>query len=231
MARTAKNASAPHEVVFSRLSLSVRWSTVLLPFEQVRLLPLLETEGYVVGRQLSTPGLLAEAEASGEIGRKGGSVLRLNLDRLTLSLDSSSPESLVAEFDLVEEMLGRGLGFNSSEHAHFYELLVNAIVSLDRSAIDLMRSTSLSPDLCKPLSVVFGTASLRNVALKLVSPDGTAHGPDWREFLIEPSFRGQGGLRVNTVYRSVERGPVVALAASIKDVVLRAVGVLEGLND
>lgn len=229
MARTVTKDPVPHEILFSRLHLTVRWSTVLLPFEQVRLLPLLETDGYVMSQQLIALGA-AGVEVGGEIARKGASVLSMNLDKLSLALESSSPESLVAEFDLVEEMLWRGVGFSSSQHAQFYELIAQAIVNLDRSAIDLMRSLNLSSEVSDPLSEAFGVGSLRDVTLRLVSTEGTALGPDWREFQIEPSFRSQGGLRVNVVYRSKERAPVVAFASSVEERVSRAVGMLKRFN-
>ena len=218
-------------IAYTRLHLAVRWSTILLPFEQARFLSLLPGEGYVVSPEVAE-GLrgFTAAAASGRVARKGKTALDMDVDKATLGIEASEPGSLISDFEEIEMLLESQLGFGSREHAHFYELLASGLITVNRPALDLMRSLELSASVTEPLSAAFGLGRLRDVSIKLVQEQGTALSPNWCEVQIDPSFRSDDQLRFNIVYRSGNRDEVLGFATRTEAALTAAARVLETLD-
>lgn len=233
MAQRRQPTKAEYDIDFARLHLSVRWDTVLMPFEQSKLLSLLPNEGYVLDeslRRLAPFG--AWQEASGPIARKGETTLIMNSDSLVLGIEARDENALVDEFNAIEEFLRQRLLFDSPRHALHYEFLAQMLAWTELNAIEVLRRLDLGNAVVSRISETLGIGPAHNLSLRITPADGVVHSANWWDFHIEPSFRSpQHCYRLAVVYRNAERQRVVDFAKGITDTIRNTLHLLERTNE
>lgn len=233
MAERRTSRVPAHEIEVLRLVLTVRWNTVLLPFEQPRFVSALPDEGYVLSEEVVRAGrpFGGAIEVSGRIARKGNTTLVMDPDKLTMGLESKSAESLVADFENLEELLRRQVFFDSARSAWFHEFVEQMLVWSDRSPIATFRSANIGGDLGGRLAGKAGFPNAANVSMRLAPAEGTPLDPYWWDIQIEPSFRSpERCLRFTVVYRSPQREEVMEFGRGIEKTALALIAELEGRN-
>jgi hypothetical protein len=222
-----------YEVDFVQLHLSVRWNTFLLPFEQSKFISRLPDEGYVLdGRVRQTVLGSPFQEASGTLARKGTTSLVMEMSTPTLGLNAENGQTLVEEFDLIEETLRKNLSFDSPQHASFYEVLASALVWTKQDALQVLRRLGSVQDITSRFAERTGMGPASNVAMRFVPAKGEMHSADWWDVHIEPSFRSPHQCyRVTVVYRHPERSEVIQVAENIVKVIEHSIESLEASNE
>lgn len=229
MATRATQGSDRYQIDFVQLHLSVRWNTFLLPFEQSKFISRLPDEGYALDERVRQTLLGSPfQEASGTLARKGTTSLAMEMRTPTLGLDGENGQTLVQEFDLIEEMLRKNLSFDSPQHASFYEVLASALVWTKQDALQELRRLATVQAITSRFSEKTGIGPAANVALRFVPAKGEMHSADWWDVHIEPSFRSPHQCyRVTVVYRHPERSRVIQVAENIAKVIENSIESLE----
>lgn len=215
------------------LQLSVQWNTILLPFEQSKFMSLLPDEGYIVDEQANVPQTFGTyPEVSGLIARKGTASLTMETRKPTLGIKAEDGKSLVEEFDTIEEVLRNRLSFDSTAHASFYEVLVNALVWTNQDALAVLRVLGTAGSIASRFSEKMGIGPAVYGGLRLIPVTGEINSPDWWDIRIDPSSRSPHECyRVQIVYRNSERSKVTELTSGMEQFVHTLIELLEESND
>lgn len=222
-----------YEIDFVQLSLSVRWNTILLPFEQRKFTSILEDEGYILDERLTEPSSFGSyPEFSGTIARKGITSLTMDTRRLILGLHAKTGQSLTEDLGFIEDILKSGVSFDSPQYASFYEVLANALVWTEQDALAVLRKAGASSPFASRFSETTRIGASSNVSLRLVPTDGETHSERWWEFQIELSPRSPHNCyRVQIVYRSPERSKVTDLTKDIERFIQTSIELLEETDE
>jgi hypothetical protein len=222
-----------YEIDFFHLRLSVRWNTVLLPFEQYKFVALLPDEGYVLDERLNEPRPFGTyPEFGGTIARKGTTTLIMDTRSLILGLEAKNGQSLAEDFDVLENALRSELSFDSPEHASFYEILSNALVWTKQDALAVLRKLGVNNLMASRFSEATDLGPAANATLRLVPTSGEVHSENWWEFQIEFSPRSPHNCyRVQIIYRSPERSKVMDLTKDIERFIRTSIELLEETDE
>lgn len=206
-------------IVSATVRLSVRYLSVLFPFNQSILLSVLPRIGFVTPQNVPLPPSRTRLAATGQIATKGDVRLSIQDEKFVLGVSAPDVEAAVRELGSVEDLLTKELGFDSEGHAHFYEVIADMVVAADCSPIEVLPSCFSGVKLFGDLSQILGQA-VSNFTLRLVPPSGSPTERNWFDITIEPDLTNPTHwYSVNTVYRQQERQKVLTFTLKLPDTV------------
>jgi len=216
------------QIQYQKLHLSVRYNTVLFPFDVTRFVQVLPESGYVVRDELVGPVPFgARVRVTGSVAHKGEIVLAINMDRNSVGIDAIDVDTLVSEMDALEDLLLDRLGFDSQKSAFFYELLAEAEVSTDRSPAEVLGSKFIQQGIFRSLSTAIGEPTT-NFGFRLVPTNANPNQPEWHDIRIQPDVaRATTHYYLATVFRSAERSKVMDFASRLTGILSDALTELE----
>jgi hypothetical protein len=211
---------------YRTLSVSLRYDTVLFPFESLLFLQSLADLGYAFPEPQQPP-LGGRVDVGGVLGRKGGVAVHLNIDKMVLGVSANDPQSLLTEFDAVERIVSTQFGIQGETHAKFYELLAGMVVDAGKPPLEVWEAHRRSIPLADNLSSILGT-EMAPFGLR-VSPIGKEpNRAEWFDVKVEPDV--QTNCRAHTVeivYRKPDRSSVMAFTASLERTVMALIEAIE----
>lgn len=209
-----------------RLHLSVRWDGFLFPFEQRKVLNMLPDQGYVVDEGVTQSPPFSEV--SGVIARKGATSLSMDPSKPALGLENLDAQTLVADFDSIEDALRDGLSFESSERAAFYEVLYSSLVWTDKNALEVLKNLRPEDNMATKFTEFAGFGDAASASLRLVSLSGQIHSADWWDLAVDPSFRSpEQCYRVSLVFRNPKRSRTIGVTKDIAQMVRSTIEIME----
>jgi len=209
-----------------RLHLSVRWEGFLMPFEQHKALSLLPDQGYVVEEAVTEAPPFTET--GGVVARKGATSLSMDPTKPNLGLSNLDAQTLVEEFDIIEDGLRKELSFESSERAAFYEVLYSSAVWTDKNALEVLKKLHPEDPLAAKFAEFAGLGAAASASLRFVPITGRLHSADWWDFVIDPSFRSpEKCYRVSLVFRNPDRGRTIGVTKDIDQIVRSTIDLME----
>lgn len=188
--------------------LSVRYRTVLFPFDPTGLFRLLPTLGYVLTEGIPTSVSPRQGvDVKGVVARKLDTSLSLNTDKQMLTVSSPELDTCLDEMDRIESAIGEELGIDSDSLSLFYELLAELQVRSPASPVEALSAQLESVPLVQALSCALGE-DLQGFGLRL-SSGAEPNAANWVDIQISPEIRApQDSFTVNVVFRNVDRKEV-----------------------
>ena len=205
----------------TRFAALVRWRTIHFPVHQWKLLRILPENGYLMAEGMldTRPAFGSSAEITGAVGHKGTVALILDANKPSMQLDGVDIPVLLDEFDELEALLSKELGFESNEMARFYEIDAQVLVWSKASPIETFRKHSSHWPILEKAQEVVGSRPLAPYSLKLVSSDSMPGAEDWFELTLEPAARSPETAYLGVLtFRAAERNVIWETAARVQEV-------------
>ncbi|MBI4336758.1 MAG: hypothetical protein HY683_02865 [Chloroflexi bacterium] len=224
---TSTNA---HEIMFTRVRLTVRVDSLFFPLDYGDIAKVLPTLGYELLEKRLPVELPAGARlaVSGRIAQKEPYYVHLSVDRGFIGVDGDEPAGVLSEFKNLLQLLEETYHPDFGKQARFYEIIVDATVRGKGDPLQVLATLSRSIQLLTNLQPLLGEKDLASFGLRLV-PRGASPGEDeWFEWRIEPLVpRPKTHYTASVVYRSPNRENVETRLASLEDTLDKLVSQLE----
>ena len=206
-------------IVSATVRLSVRYLSVLFPFNQSIFLSVLPRIGFVTPQSVPLPPSRTRLAVTGQIATKGDVRLSIQDEKFVLGVSAPDVETAVRELGSVEDLLKQEVGFDSEGQSQFYEVLADMVVAADYNPIEVLPSCFTGVKLFGDLSQILGQA-VSNFTLRLVPRPGSPTERNWFDITIEPDLTNPTHwYSVNTVYRQQERQKVLTFTLKLPDTV------------
>jgi hypothetical protein len=213
---------------YSQLSLSVKYSSVLFPFEPIQFLRALSKQGFILPESVGGPVPLGmRAEFSGIVGRKGEVSARLDAARQILGVHAPEVKSAVTEMDLLESLIKTEFSLDSSSLAQYYELLASLTVKAKKNPLECWQTHSAQlPIIEKAAQVIGMEVSLFGVMLTPKGEDPNR--ADWLDIRIQPLIQSaRDHHNVEVVFRRSRRDEVFAFARKLDNTLSNLLALVE----
>jgi hypothetical protein len=173
-----------------RMSLLVRWRTILFPFEQSQLIKQLPENGYVLTDEIRNriPSYGARVEVTGVVARKGDVSLIFDTSRPGFQIEGADNESMVDELDILEGMISDSFNVESESIARFYEVDAQALIRSRKSPIEVVRLYGADAGKFEQIGDIIGIET-GAYGFKISSMMSQPSDEDWFEMLLEPNSR------------------------------------------
>jgi hypothetical protein len=220
------------ETRYSRVALTVRYESVLFPFDALAFTLSLSKLDFFLPEKLdeaiaSLP-LGARLEPSGTIARKSDTIVRLNTDRQVLGVYGTSSQQCLQQMDGIESLLKEEFGVDSPAHALFYEFLADLTVAADSSPLQRWASLLAPVPLIQEVSELLGV-QMCPFGLRLVPKGSVPNQIDWFDMRIEPQVHSpEEKYYVNVVYRKASREAVCGFARDFDQTLQGLFNLVEG---
>ncbi len=209
------------------LSLSLKYNSVLFPFEAVQFLKALSKQGYLLTDPIGPMPLGMRAEVSGIVGRKGDVAVRLDMPRQILGVSAPDAKSAVAEMDALESLVKAEFGFESSHLAQYYALLAGLTIRAKKNPIASWQAYAAQLPLIEKASQALGMkVSLFGIHL---TPQGQVpNQADWCDIRIEPFTPSASDHHsVEVIFRRARRDEVFTFTRRLDDIISDLVSLVE----
>lgn len=217
-----------HLPVYRRLSLAVKYNTVLFPFDSIHFIRALSKRGFVVPESVGPVPFGTRAQVSGVVGRKGNISVRVDTDRYIVGVEAPVIEQVLDEMDAVENLLAEEFDLQSPRLAHYYEFLADMTIRARRNPLESwpmhFSTTSIMGRFAEVLGMDVAPFGVRLVARGVV-PDQ----PDWLELRVEPSIQSPTDHHfVEVVFRGSDRAAVSEFIRKFEASTRNLLSVVEG---
>ena len=214
-----KTSNSGGKIVSSTLRLSVRYLSVLFPFNQQAFLSALPQIGFVLPQ--SPPPLPSKMRfaVDGLIATKGNINLSLKTDKFVLTVMGHDAGATVAALESIENLLKQQLGFDSEGQAYFYELDADLIVEAECDPREVLDSSMSNSSVFANLSKIVGQ-TVSNYSLRVAPPSRHPTELNWLDLAIEPEITNPTRwYSVAVICRQKERQRVVNFTSELPDTI------------
>lgn len=217
---------------YGRLSLAVKYETVLFPFDVAQFLRALPRQGFFLPESLEEATLAipirARIEPSGIVAKKGEITVRLDVDRRVLGVLSLDPEATLTEMESLESLLRDELGFDSPTVAQYYEFLGSVSIHAQRSPLESWTAHLAQVPVVEQASKLIGT-EVSPFGLRLAPAGGVPNQLDWFDIRIEPRVQAPTEYHyADMVFRHPARDRVFAFVGNLDHLLEELVSLVEG---
>ena len=210
-------------------TLSVRYATVLFPFDVTKLLGLLPSLGYILADEVVSPlsrGFKVES-VDGPVARRMNTVLRLHTRSLTLTVESPDISSCVDELTRIESLLQTELEVNNPELSSFYELVAEFAANAEKSPLEAWRTQLADVPVIAKLSKVVGR-DLSAYGLRLTPTNSIPNQENWLDIRIEPQVLAPHREHlIHVIFRDCNRDEVERFARALETTLEQIVSLVE----
>ena len=215
-------------VGYRQLSIAVKFSSVLFPFDTIQLLRTLSKQGFVLPEQISRPVTIGmRLEISGIVGRKGEVSVRVDEPRQVLGVSGPDTKSVLTEMDSLESTLKAELGFDSSSSAHYYEFLASLIMRANKNPLESWQSHFAQTPILRKISEVVGS-EVSVFGLRVGSKGEVPNQANWFDIRIEPLVQSaKEHHSIEVVFRHSRRGEVIAFVRKFDDMLTAILSLVE----
>ncbi len=211
---------------YRSLVFSVRFETVIYPFDTYEFLLALESLGYIPPETPEQP-VGGRLEIKGIVGRKGGTSVRINPEKMVLGVGAQAIDDLLIEFEAVEKLLGTEFQFDSDEASLFYELITSASIRSENSPLESWARRGNDIGFLNSLSDALGV-KVAPFGMRLSPATESPNQNDWFEFRLEPAVSSPEDTHwLEVVYRSANRDAAMAFVKNLDALVDSVLKVVE----
>ena len=216
-----------HPLTYHQLSLSIRFNTVLFPFDAAQFFRALEKNGFVLDDKIASTPFGARIEVSGFVARKVDTSIRIDTNRQVLAVHCPDPNIAVEQMTLLESILMKEFGLDASTLAEFYEIIVNVTQDASVNPIAGWSKRYENDPLTHMVSRLIGKPVFpfgAKFATQSVVPNHT----DWFEievspFVIAPTEKHN----IEIVYRNANREDVFGFMRRLENILHELVELVE----
>ncbi|TKJ30156.1 MAG: hypothetical protein CEE40_05785 [Chloroflexi bacterium B3_Chlor] len=223
---------SPLQPTYNRLSLSVKYISVFLPFDIPGFLQVLREQGYFVTPSLEEATAAvpfgARLGASGLVARKADVGIRVDGDRQILGVVAPNASTALTEMDSLESLLKDGTGVDSPGLAQYYEFLASLTVRAKVSPLESWNRHLADVPLVQQASRLMGM-KVSPFGLRLAPVRQVPNQPDWCEIRIEPQVQSpRDSHYLEIVFRGANRDKVFAFVSGFEETLDGLISLVEG---
>lgn len=212
---------------YRRLSLAVKYGSVLFPFDHVQFLRALSKQGFTLPESIGPVPLGRRLEVSGIVGRKGEVSVRLDAERQVLAVEAPDVETSLVEMDSLESLLESEFDIDSPSLAHYYEFLAGLTVKAKKNPLESWYAHFAQVPMIGEASKVLGT-EVSPFGIRLAPKGEVPNQPNWFEIRIEPLVRSATAYHhIEVVYRRSSRDEVFAFVRKFEDTLSAILTIVE----
>ncbi len=215
---------------YSELSLAVKYTSVLFPFDVVQFVKTLSKHAYIVPEQIQQffPVTLdARVEVSGIVGRKGEVSVRVDEGRQVLAIHAPDPKTALAEMESTESLLKNEFDVDSTGLAQYYEFFAQLAIKAKKSPLQSWHAHSELVPMVKGFSDVLGT-EVSLFGLRLALARQVPNQANWFDIRIEPLLRSPTTHHlVGVVFRRARRDETFEFVAKFGEILPRLVSMVD----
>jgi len=216
------------KVRFTHVSLSVRYNTVLAPFDVLTLMRILPRIGYVPVPEVIGPVPFgARINLDGIIGRKAELAIAVDSSTYTLGIQSPTPDNLCEEMSTLLTEVDKEFAINTSLTALFYEFLASGDTISGSDVLEAWERLFATTEVINDFSRAIGQ-KVSPYGVRLYPQGQEPNQPDWFEIQVLPSLHAPRKiLSIQAIYRSHERQKVFTFVQEFTNLVDRIMEVVE----
>lgn len=216
------------KITYGRVSVSVRYKSVLFPFEAYPFVKALPEHGYLLTDKIEAPPLGARIEVTGEIARKGDNSLRLDTAKGILAIHAGDPKTALSELTGMESVLKRDFGFDSEGKAYFYEILATASVRAGKNALEVWHGHFNQSQLLKEASTILGL-DVSLFGARFCQQDAVPNQEDWIDVKITPALPSAvSHYDIEIVFRRSDRRQFAQFLEKIDSTLTNLMAAIDG---
>ncbi|MFQ5886063.1 MAG: hypothetical protein ACE5II_02385 [Anaerolineae bacterium] len=209
------------------MSLAVKYSSVLFPFDHVQFLRALSKQGFTLPEPIGPVPLGRRLEVSGIVGRKGEVSVRLNADRQVLAVEAPDVETSLVEMDSLESLLKSEFDLDSPSLAHYYEFLAGLTVKAKKNPLESWGAHFAQVPMIREASELLGT-DVSPFGVRLAPKGEVPNQANWFDIRIEPLVRSATDHHyVEVIYRRSSRDEVFAFVRKFEDILSAILAIVE----
>lgn len=200
------------------LSLAVKYSSVLFPFDTVQFLRALSKQGFILPESIGPVPLGTRLEVSGIVGRKGEISIRLDVVRQILGVHAPDVKTTLAEMDSLESLLKNEFDLDSSSLAQYYEFVVGFTMRAKKNPLQSWYTHFAQVPIIRKASEVIGTEA-SPFGLRLAPKGEVPNQANWFDIRIEPLVQSATDHHdIEVIFRRSRRDEVFAFVRKFDDV-------------
>lgn len=217
---------------YVRAALSVRYASVIFPFDIVAFLKAISRHGYLLPEPLLRAVLSlpagARLEPSGVVATRGEVAVALNTERQTLVLHGPEPQEALGQMHWTEELLNDQLGFDSPSLAQFYEFTAGVSIKATKNPLDSWKLHMGQLPFVQHASEIVGT-NVAPFGLRLFADGHSPTEAQWFDIRIEPQVQNPATHHyVEIVFRHPARDELFDFVRGLDDTLRKLLSLLEG---
>ena len=216
------------EIASQDVHLAVRYNTLHFPVNPGDLARIVPHTGYVVTQEeiLSAP-FGGRVSFAGRLAKKGEIELRMDTERGILALRGPDADSVLGEFNWLEDLLQQKFAFDSVAAARFYELLSEFIVESTGNPLTALARHFQGVPVLERASEVLGFP-VSSYTSRMFHTGQDPNDLNWAEIRIEPYVPAASTrFLVNVVFRNEHREPVTEFLDGLRQKVIKLVDGVE----
>jgi len=208
----------------------VRLDSVLFPIDSVRLIEALSHMSFEILAKpppITQVPFKATARVSGDIARKGDSIVSVNPVQQILSVTAMSVAGAQQVFSELEHALNKELEIGIEDMAKFFELLATYQLDSNSSPVDCIGRVLSQAGIIAELGNILGQ-EVSPFTLRLVSKGKVPNQEDWIDIEIEPLItRPTKTYLVSVICRSNEKSKVLSFAKELEPKIIALADLIE----
>jgi hypothetical protein len=226
--REGRNAMGTLKATYRNLSLAVKYSSVLFPFDVTQFLQALSRQNFVLPEELMQPvphgGRL---KVSGRIARKGEVAIQVDTDRQVVAVNAADVKTVVTEMNAVDSLLSDELNFDSSDLVQYYEFLAGLTTKAKRNPLDSWHTHFSQVPIINEFSKILKT-EVSPLGLRLSASGQVPNQPNWFDIRIVPLVQSAKNYHlIEVVFRNSHRDPVFDFARGFEDTLIALLSQVE----
>lgn len=204
--------------LYRSLMLSLRYDTVIFPLDTSKLLSAVAERGFIAPESAEQPPLGARFGMRGTIARKGGVSLNVNSDQQTVGVSAQDVETLIDEFESIEQVIGDEFELSEGDMVLFHEFLASVAVNTGKQPLEEWAKQSEGIPIFGEFSQILGI-EVAPFGVRIAPKGQEPNQTDWFDIRIEPSIQAPyGRYVVEAVYRHADRSMVMDFVGSLESI-------------
>lgn len=206
--------------VYTQLYLSVKYDTVLFPFDVVAFIRGLPGRGYILSERFDTPiPLGTRLSASGIVARRGDTGIRLETERQIVGVSATDITTLMQELDAVESIIKEDLDLDNSAIARYYEFLSGFTVKAEKNPLIGWKNLFENTPIIGKFSEVIGDR-VSPFGIRVTPSEESPNQAKWVDIHIEPHVQSpESRHQVEVVWRHPDRDKVYNFVKGFEDLI------------
>lgn len=202
---------------YGQVFLSVKYTSVLFPFDTVQFLRVLSKQGFIIPESLGPAPFGSRIEVSGIVARKGEVSIRIDVDKQVVGVHAPDMTTLLEEMDSVESLLKKELDLDSSSLAYYYEFMVSLTVRAGSNPLESWYAHFAQAPVMKKFSEVLGT-EVSPFGIRLAITKEVPNQSSWLDVRIEPLIQSpKNHYYVEAIFRRPRRDDVFAFVRKFEE--------------
>lgn len=212
---------------YRQLSLSLKYRSVLFPFEPLQFIHILSRNSFIPTDIPPTVPLGMRADVNGVVARKGDVGIRMDTGRLILAVHGTDPKTCVTEMEALDDLIQEEFGLENPREAQYYELLAGVAMKAQTSPLASWQKRGNEFPFANKAAAIIGW-DVAPFGVRLCPKENIPNDPDWFDIRVEPLVQSATRQHsVEIVFRRAKRDEVFAFVSALDSTITRLLALVE----